>query len=487
MTVYASPGTESYRSDRFAAVIDGEEAYVYGIERDALVYLQDHWEENAPVQISFVTCSTATVAVVALQFLGGAITSYRIYSQTGYQGATVADDVLTLTLAQGSTVWVVVNEEYGEPCMVRALTPIATPSIGGSVVAFNGSQTEVATNTTLVFTQAYCDSVGGTISLGQQFPIRSGGTAFIEGGAVVEGSFDLSQDDNTDVDGHGVMSGAWSSPEAVALISDFDTKLTYSMIYALEPDFAHSGSRIRGITIVNPPFYSVFGANTAVDVMSIGIWAPNCDGLHLAADPSQSNVFSADNCLVWSCDDTVNLSEYIGAATITNCLLGSVAGATLLVGYWPAINYGLATTVQDCTLVSMQEWGDNNGVLIQAWSDGEADEESHVIADYTFRGLRVVGPNPRAMFLYTANLLYPWGTQGAAKGRISGFVFDDITIETTPSVLSIIGSRDSFNTPSGVAFKDLTIGGVPVSARNHGTYFDIDEECFNITFDGRGV
>jgi hypothetical protein len=489
MTVYAGPGTEAHRSTRFAIEIGGVDGYVYGMSRAALVYLPDYWDEDEVIEVSFVTSTATAITEMALQFLGGAITSVDIYPHRAKISSTIVGDTVTFSLAPGQTAWVVVNGEYGEPCIVRCLVPIATPEAGDAFVYYDGSQTEVAAATTLVFTNDYCIAEGGTISIGQQFPVRAGGTAFIEGGAVVEGSLDLSQDDNTDVDGHGVLVGTFSTPEAVALISDFDTKLTYSMIYALEPDFQHIGSRVRGITIVKPPFYAVFGANTAVDVLSIGIWAPNCDGLHLAADPSDSNNFSATNCVVWSCDDCVNISEYIGSASVANCLLASVASATFLVGYWPATNYGLASTMTNNVVISMQELGAAplNGIIVQAWSDGEASEGDHVIADYTFEGLHIEGPNSRAPVFYLANVLYPWGAQGKAKGQICNMTFNDVTVETTPTVRSIVRGRDKSNHPTWVRVSRMSVGGVPVGCNNHASYFDVDDNVTAITFDGRPV
>lgn len=41
--------------------------------------------------------------------------------------------------------------------------------------------------------------------------------------------------------------------------------------------------------------------------------------------------------------------------------------------------------------------------------------------------------------------------------------------------------------PSGIGFNGLVIDGVPVGARNHENYVVVDEECINVTFDGRSV
>ena len=66
-------------------------------------------------------------------------------------------------------------------------------------------------------------------------------------------------------------------------------------------------------------------------------------------------------------------------------------------------------------------------------------------------------------------------------------LFDGVTLTHAPAEPSKIVGLDGKNAPNGIAFKNMTWGGVPVNARNYDDYFNIDEECFNITFDGRGV
>jgi hypothetical protein len=89
------------------------------------------------------------------------------------------------------------------------------------------------------------------------------------------------------------------------------------------------------------------------------------------------------------------------------------------------------------------------------------------------------------------NLTYPFaGAQSQQRnqhGNGGFFVFDNIYVEGTPTNKSGLYDHDENNTVSNVTIRNMEVGGVRVTAANKGTFWDIDSNVYNVTFDSPKV
>jgi hypothetical protein len=501
VTVYGTPGTEAKRSTRFQVYVNGVATYTYGVARTVESTLPEYWTANDNIQQSFVTFATTETATVRVDLLSGPITSYRVYPAWKEFETTLTGGDLYIELPPGEKAWVSVNDEHGEPVHIRGMEPPPTAeelaeTLVFDLVEYDGSQTEASSGEVLVFTQDYCEDNGGTVTIGQAFPVEAGAVVYIEGGAWVIGSLAGDGAHDWKVYGHGVLSGEFATSEAVRLISDFDTKITYAMIHtAGMPGYvAANGVYISGITIVNSPFYCIHMANAVEDVMVLSPWRANTDGMWLAAD-SEVGYSEATNCYVWNGDDTLGITEGFGAHRNTDSLVATSAGATLMIGYWPGIEYFPARSeLRRITIVAMQTYRappifNEGGAIFQAWSDGEDYEEHHKIHNYLFDEIYVEHETAiLAPVFHITNTAYPWGAEADQRGQIYDLEFRHVRIESVPDELSRLWGYDRKNTPHHIGFFDMWIAGVLVTVRNYTEYFqDFGVFPYNIHFGGRNV
>lgn len=482
VTLYSNPDLATYGTLRWSVTVNGVAADLWATSRTTEFGVTDYWALGETVEQAWLTIATDETVTVAVTFLAGTVSTVRIYpSQTFPSTAyTISGNTITFSLAPNTgKAWVEVNGETAEPLHIRSVGLQATPT----GTTFDGSQTQCGAGQTLIFDD-------GVWNIGKQFKVLAGGTVFLKGGAWVRGSFDIVDQDDVTIAGHGVLSGDQWNPATVQALPTYAERLSYSLVYGFSATYAHTGNVLYGPVLTRGPWSAQFeGINQAIDVMILNPWFSNGTGLTLEGDASTGNTTLHQNCYIWSCDDSLDLGEYIGAHTVEDCLLASSASATFIIGYWPGEDYGLVSTITDCVVVPVQSHNASpeSGIIFHAWSDGEATEEDHVIADYTIDNVYIERDTCRAQLFNLSNTAYPWGAAAAQRGTIKHWVIRNVTCQGTPTTLSKISGFNADNTPVDILFTNLRIGGEIVSTRNYTTYFTLNQYPRDIAFGGRYV
>lgn len=106
--VYDGPGTESWRSTRFAATVAGTTAYVYGRSRTTL-FDTAVWDASDTVEMSWLTYGSNATTTVVLSKVSGSITSVAIYPSDTGTTSTIAGGVCTLSVPTNVRLRIEVN------------------------------------------------------------------------------------------------------------------------------------------------------------------------------------------------------------------------------------------------------------------------------------------------------------------------------------------------------------------------------------------
>lgn len=510
VTVYSNAAiTAAYASSRYTATVNGAAAPVLSITETAEYSVPSFWTYLDVLECSFLKFATDEAVEVELSpddINLNPITSVFVTTTGGAPPVTVviANGVATLTIQAGTQCRVETNNERGEPIYISALAPVTTP-VGGTVDTWDGTQNAAVTGRTLVFPDGITDVpanvAGGWSDKG--LPVEDGATVFIPGNAWVIGSLDLRGSTGYTVSGHGTLSGEYIANDTVEALPTFAEKYEYSALLGDTP----LDAEVSGITIVKSPFYSVATAfNFHSDLLILVPYVDNSDGLKPLAEIGGSyRPFTVDNCAIWVGDDAIDLNYWRRSGSVTNCLISTSASSCFLHSYTTETYadpiYGFAITVSDCTVRSVCEYyftagsepggGIEGGAVIQCWNDAYRTDTNLGVFNVTYRNLQVVSDDAgiNCVLMWIGSRRYPWGAgvERDGYGNSSNWDFDGVTLSHVPAEISKLRGIDAINTPNAIAINNLSIGGIPVGARNHAQFFDIDEECFNITFDGRSV
>lgn len=488
VVTYTVP-TVDQRSTRFTCEIDNVAVDVCGVAREAAFAVTGYWATGASPEMSWVQIGASVAVQARVSLTSGAITSATVYPKwKNIQHAIVEGD-LVVTLPASTHVWIYVNGDQGQPIFLFSDPIIADPVEGGTVQVYDGSQTEVEEGKTLWFQP-------GLYDIGQDFIVNDGGTLHASGGAWIQGTLKVTDKINVTLIGHGVLDGSFSSPEFVATLGSDLEKSSYAIINGYGPTIYPQGNTLEGLTIVNPPWFCQFlGLNDIISAKAIAPWWPNCDGF----TPGRWDA-TTDGQLVrafaWTFDDCIHLDEYTENVVVDDCLVASAGGATFQFGFvgWPTAG---TVTITDCTVVDSQSWFGANmsatnppgeaGIILQAWTDNAVGQETSVIADVTIDGLHVEGTKGEAMLFYFGNRQYPWGADGDRVGQVKNWTISNLTVETTPIVLSKLWGNDATNTPHDLTFAGITIEGVEVTEDNWAEFVDQNSYPYNITLDQAAV
>lgn len=511
VTVYSNAAiTAAYASSRYTATVNGAAAPVLSITETAEYSVPSFWTYLDVLECSFLKFATDEAVEVELSpddINLNPITSVFVTTTGGAPPVTVviANGVATLTIQAGTQCRVETNNERGEPIYISALAPVTTP-VGGTVDTWDGSQNSAVTGRTLVFpagiTNIPSNGAGGWAA--KLFPIETGATVFIPGDAWVIGSFDVrGSTSGHSVRGHGTLSGEYTTNAIVEVITPYDAQAEYAAAIGAQPLDATAA----GFTVVKSPFVSLTSAfNFHEDLLVLTPYFDNSDAIKPIAEiGGQGRPFTVDNCAIWVGDDAVDLNYWRQNGSVTNCLISTSASSCFLHSYttedYALASYGFAITVSDCTIRPVCDYyftagsepggGIEGGAVIQCWNDAYRTDTNLGVFNVTYRNLQVVSDDAgiNCVLMWIGSRRYPWGAgvERDGYGNSSNWDFDGVTLSHVPAEISKLRGIDAINTPNAIAINNLSIGGIPVGARNHAQFFDIDEECFNITFDGRSV
>jgi len=278
----------------------------------------------------------------------------------------------------------------------------------------------------------------GVYNIGSKYQLSAGQRVYIEGGALVQGTF-LASGNNVKIFGRGILNSGHISWDEWKL----DNKLS-PLSNGTSPNQNYS---ISGITMTNSPGWYINGFGYAQKFWSLKCisWVGNSDAPHLVGNGLMQHcfIFNNDDALI------VNLGSN---NTFRDCVV------------WKG-NWGRA-------MISIQKAQDNN-----LWEDIDiiGNESSTSIlkgkmiaimegtpgynkTNHTFRDIRIEAPT-------TAGLIYI----DADSMAVSNVGLENITAKTLHSYLSPnqgegVISQSKIGTVYGIHFKCVNLGGVLVNS-----------------------
>lgn len=500
--VYDGPSDESYRSSLFTADASwlgvGEELFVYGFSRTTEFAVPDFWDKNDTVEVSLVTFGCDEDSTVTISHTGGDITSVRLFTAFGDYDAMPEDEItysitggdLVITLEEHQVVRVEVNGDNAN-CLYIQARPLKD-AVPGGYITYNGTQTSVGAGACLYFGPGVWTlpaAAGGAVTAANPplFPIGEGATVYVDGGAIVVGSFDTTDVDDWTITGPGIISGEWTTNEDVDLLETFDAQFACSLIYNEANGHNHTGCTISGVTLVLSPFYTFSGGiNVLSDVSIYSPWTNNTDGLKVLGDENNGNDSTVTYCSLWVGDDACCLDGWRRNISVSRCLLSTSGSSVFLLGYQPydSALYGYdGHTVTDCTVRVCCDYYVSNvteegGAIVQAWADGPKTNPEWAHQNISFSRLRILGTENNTCFCSLGPRPYPWGTSSDNVGGVYDVSFEDIRAEaefaeTSKLLSSVVGS--SVNTVHNITFSNVEFGGVRLARRNFLDFFEITD------------
>lgn len=428
-------------------------------------------------------------------------TSTNVITMTAEHGWSAGQQVImatsgTLPAADGETVTVHTPLYVIAP---SATTLQLARSPGGAAIDWDGPGSGTHTIKAVGWTNAASAIYfpAGVHVIGRSFPIASGVTVYAERGAMVIGSWRLVGTDNALVTGPGVLGGMFATAEDVAAISDFATKIGYSMFLGFDGakfDFAND---VEFVTILGQPFYcSYLGVNTWTDVAILCPWYWENNGPDFCVrDWGVDHTSRATRVFAWTGDDTFTAGESVTYCelTIDRCFAVTMANSCFHLGYWSqpptgfdalvqnshAMHLGIVDTGADVTFPVR-----GGNTIFKAWTDGFDGQEAYGRFLVAIEGLDVWGPI-RSRVFHLGNRVYPFGVFARQrKGQLSNWTISGLRVHETPGQISIIESLDATNTPHDIAVTASTVAGAPLTAGNWATFVQTSPDAYNITVDG---
>ena len=124
----AGPGTETYRSTKFAASVNGTEVYVYGFSKQVDMTVAAFWSNNSVIEESWVTvCADSDVTVTVWLADDTPITEAKVYPEdvaTSY----ISGGRLVITSPQNQRFRVEINGDRAECFHLFIAPPFTAPS-----------------------------------------------------------------------------------------------------------------------------------------------------------------------------------------------------------------------------------------------------------------------------------------------------------------------------------------------------------------------
>jgi hypothetical protein len=505
--VYDGPGTDAYRSTKFSAtaswLLPGEELYVVGHAAATEYGVVGFFAAKEIVELSMLTFGCNEDSTIDITLTSGPITSVRLFYAGGDFDVMPEDELthsfvggkLRITLPTRTKVRIEVNGEAAE-CLYVHADPLKG-AIPAGYITYNGTQTSVGAGACLYFPPGVWTLpavITGTNPTGAVsaetpplFPVGAGATVYIDGGAIVIGSFETTNTDNWTIMGPGILSGEWTTNEATEPLT-WDQQFACSMIYNAPTGHNHTGCTVLDITILCPPFYAFAGGlNILRDVKVYSFWSDNTDGLKAFGDEDAGSEFYIEYCSVWCGDDAVMVSPWFRTGFVRRNLIVTAGSTDFLIGYWPSdvwMEWDSVTgpiVVEDNTVRLCSEYyalGETEGgAIVQGWVDGWKEQPAAGSSGVTFRRLRILGDENNTLFVTLGPRPYPWGAANRFDniGRVYNIVFEDVFVETPFAEPSKLLSENATSTVHSVSFSNVTFGETRLTKRNFLDFFELTD------------
>lgn len=335
----------------------------------------------------------------------------------------------------------------------------------------------------------------GEHDIAQLFALADDVTVYIDGGAVVTGSFDLRGCDGVEVKGPGVLSGTFANYDDIEDLP-FSTRQTYSMFYGYDGTKFLFDNSVQGITVVAGPFYTNYeGVWSWRNVHVMNPWAWETDGFRLSGQSVPYRLAEVYRCFAFVGDDGCQIIDDYQNTTVTETFLVCSSNACLQGYYWPFNpDLGYAINVIDCHAMHIgiadndsDELGlpvKGGNAIIKSWIDGWPTDTLNGHFNTHIRGLRVWGPTASRL-LSIGNRRYPYNdaVDREQYGQLSHWEITDLVTEQEPGQISLILGRDASNAPSDITFSGIVLGGTTVYRTNYTEFFEVSQFATAITWD----
>ncbi|HSD72167.1 MAG TPA: hypothetical protein VLE54_05225, partial [Thermoanaerobaculia bacterium] len=453
--VYPGPGGVAYQSSLYQVeVFNGSSwipAYVYGFSRKSVC----HWHTNTYPTVNFLTFGTTGAVDVRVTKIGVPITSIDVSPHSKHIAVQLTGGQAVLTLNQNNKVWITLNGDDADPLFVFAdppkpQIPAGATYVGPGVVNVGGEGHYKPSNNQIIY---------------------------LDGGAWVRGNVDLRGTSGVQIIGPGVLAGDSFLGEYVNTLP-FDQQLDFAMIRG--DWFSGDGASVRGITIVDSPFYNFFSGATKVSgVKLLSPWFFSTDGFQGVSHVDQSFAFVGDN--VFATAAAGNQNDNV---TVTSSFAGTSNNSVFTggsLGNPPTNRY--SALADD---IDIKTYDNDEGLTVplaaafQIWVDNS--DPTWGYSNQTYQNIRIEG-NVGEGLMEVKNFLYIFGpAPNPPLGNSYNLVFKNITLEGTQKYRSEIKGWDATNTFHRVVLENFRINGTLVTEANLADYFDVNAYVSDLRF-----
>lgn len=409
-------------------------------------------------KVSYVNLETDGVCQIEIDCFGEEIENFSISPKNKDFQAELKDDVITLQAKPYDKIWVEINSNKQHPLLIFA-NPIKEPVPEGAIYF-----------------------PAGVHNIGQAYKVENNTVLYLDYGAYLIGSLDITQSDNVKVMGYGILSGEYKSGAEVMAETQnsaiWDEFVKYFMIRGNPQG---ENIELHGICIINSPCYNSQDINEFQNVKVISPWMYCSDGFH--ARPTATRKGVVNRCFAFCGDDIFYMNySWKGDLEITDCFGASTNNNVFLIGYWGwdmSHNYqGIAKNIYVKPMMQKDTIGN---AVFRAVIDGATSETG--FKNQHYENIYVEG-NLLVPLISISNTLYPWPEQQHYNklGNLYDCTFKNITVSGRQYSYSLLWGLDENNGISNVVFENLTFQGVKVTEENKSDYFEINEFAKDIIF-----
>jgi len=441
----------------------------------------------------------------------GGTTSWATYGPRTVSAVSAAGDTLTVPSGHGlvanervrfyttGTYPTAVGGDLTEADFYYVTNPLATTiqlsrTSGGAAIDITsaGSGTMQVYRTRAPAAPLFFPA--GSWRIGRLFEMQDGFPVYLDGSAHVYGSFDLRETlAGSDLIGHGSIKSNVSTWEVVVALPDFDTQLSYCAFFGKKSGVFARDNKVEGVTVYGAPYYTFAGYEfcEAVNVQVINGWTENTDGFDLIQRDTSTKLATVQDCLTWCGDDSLKSDSDYGGVEVNNVYCVQSASSSILVDYFGFPRFeGTQRTYTNIYARSLQlEGGEEQSFypthcIVKAWVD--TDDSAQGSFDFSIDGLTVVGDLRQPLFSMEVRN-YPFDdTRGSQKGQVAFFTVANVTAPATPMLSRILGTGWA-DAPHDIAFQNVVIDGVRLTAANWTDHFEQNAYPYNITVEGQPV
>lgn len=461
--VYPGPGVDQYQSDLYRVEVkDGSrwrESYTYKVARRSVIRSFSP-PDGGNSSVNFTTFGTSGSVMVRVSKAHGTIHSIEISPKSKSIVATIIEGRAQFQLNPWEKAWVIVDRDEYNPLFIYADPP--KPAIPRGAIYFGT----------------------GVHDIGLARKVGNGRTVYLDGGAWVIGTFDLTGQSHVTISGPGVLSGEKYSYEDIQGLP-LMARAAYSMIRGTGSAGTHD-NRLERITIVNSPYYNVMPAFEYIGgVKLLSPWTYSTDGFHLIGHPNTLSIL--EHCFAFIGDDVIFPREnYEGNLEYRDSFFSATNNSVFQICYWgEPLTYNHTAYIHDIDVKNYLIR--DNSAVFKASINGT---QQTGVMNMTFENIRIEGDLMCPLILIE-NRHYFWPNQTkkpeTALGNTYNMVFRNVSVfgrQAGPK--STLLGLDDENGHHDYLFDHVSIHGVTLTADNYSDYIRINKYVWNIQFIGAG-